>query len=346
MKKNVRIFAISVFFIILIPLLFFLGLKIWIKQQYNKDGNLLLIAYPDPLILYEITKSKMVVWEYYLSKQGEWRGGYQMIYATRFKNGNTLIFDPGAANNKIYEINRSKEIVWRCDELKKDDTLVSHFSGPTSAQRLPNGNTLITGDSSVIEVTGDCRIIWEHICVQNDSFAYPSTAFKFPDNKIGILVFVHSGLEYWEVDYSSNQVVKKIDLEKYTTSSAVILPNKHILVAAIPFIGAKNPIAIELDTLTNIVWRFEPGEDIFDLRKNRWGDEIKPYAFNVYPTSKMNFFIDYLNCGTIEVTPSKEVVWKLEDDESLRDILGIKFFGKRLNDSLYRTYEVAGIVQY
>lgn len=326
----------------IILLLFFIGFKIWVGSQFNKDGNLLLVVYPDSWRLYEITKSKLIVWDYDLSKQKSDRTvAGEMIRATRLKNGNTLILDPEL--NAVYEVNKARKIIWRCEQLKDGDTVVSNLSYPSSAQRLPNGNTLIadTDNGRVVEVTRGCRIVWKYICSESDSHVVPTRALKFPDTRVGMLVSTHTGFEYREVEPSSNRIVRKVDLEKFITPQAGILENKHILIA-LPFAGAG---AIELDTLGRIVWRFEPEVGVLTPAKGTLERWKTPRVYDVYPTYKKNLFI-YTQHGTLEVTPAKEVVWKLSADEGIKNILGIKFFKKGIEDPFNAFRSLAGIVQH
>ena len=62
-------------------------------------------------------------------------------------NNNILFVLPG---NGVYEINRNKEIVWFYKTTK-----VSH-----DADRLPNGNTLITTAISLVEITQKKEVVW------------------------------------------------------------------------------------------------------------------------------------------------------------------------------------------
>ena len=86
-------------------------------------------------------------------------------------NGNILIFDNGIyrthdwlTHSKVLEINpKTKEVVWEyADEPWWD------FYSPTvsGAQRLPNGNTLITEGTSgrMFQVTPDGQVVWEYVC--------------------------------------------------------------------------------------------------------------------------------------------------------------------------------------
>ena len=105
--------------------------------------------------------------------------------------GNILVFDNGGwagygapnpcsptgeqnalrAYSRVTEFDPvSMEIVWECNPAtlgKQMPFLEDHFYSPyiSSAQRLPNGNTLITqgSDGRLFEVTPDFEIVWEYI---------------------------------------------------------------------------------------------------------------------------------------------------------------------------------------
>lgn len=79
--------------------------------------------------------------------------------------------------SRVLEINPvTLEVVWQYDFYKTGKWLAQHFSqnffSPfvSFAQRLPNGNTMITeGDSGrIIEVTRDYETVWEYISPYNE----------------------------------------------------------------------------------------------------------------------------------------------------------------------------------
>jgi hypothetical protein len=93
---------------------------------------------------------------------------------TLLENGNLLVFDNGfhrvtqsevSAENysRVVEVNpRTGEIEWEY----KDENLSNFYSGvASSAQRLPNGNTLIceSPKGKIFEVTADKEIVWEFV---------------------------------------------------------------------------------------------------------------------------------------------------------------------------------------
>ncbi|MEM8670518.1 MAG: hypothetical protein AAGG48_23535 [Planctomycetota bacterium] len=83
--------------------------------------------------------------------------------AIRLENGNTLV---GCTNgNRIVELNPKGKIVW---SVTNDDIGQNLFDDACGAQRLPNGNTVITsyhakGDRvKLFEVTRDKEVVWTY----------------------------------------------------------------------------------------------------------------------------------------------------------------------------------------
>ena len=103
-----------------------------------------------------------------------WRMGApelaQQHHPTVLPNGNILIFDNGAHRldnvltcSRVIEVDpAASEIVWEY----RDPTFMNFFSPFTSgAQRLPNGNTMITEGNfgRLFEVTAEGELVWEYI---------------------------------------------------------------------------------------------------------------------------------------------------------------------------------------
>ncbi|WVQ76506.1 hypothetical protein IAR50_006175 [Cryptococcus sp. DSM 104548] len=95
----------------------------------------------------------------------------QQHNATELSNGNILIFDNGAFRHhesfqysRAIEIDRAtRSIVWQWHAPTKE-TFYTPFMG--SAQRLPNGNTLLCESAfgRVVEVTSEGKQVWEYVC--------------------------------------------------------------------------------------------------------------------------------------------------------------------------------------
>ncbi|AAW46211.1 PQQ enzyme repeat, putative [Cryptococcus deneoformans JEC21] len=95
----------------------------------------------------------------------------QQHCANELPNGNILIFDNGAFRHResfqwsrAIEVDRAtKEIVWQWHAPTKE-TFYTPFMG--SAQRLPNGNTLVCESAfgRVMEINTENKVCWEYVC--------------------------------------------------------------------------------------------------------------------------------------------------------------------------------------
>jgi len=80
-------------------------------------------------------------------------------------NGNFLIFDNGLGRNwsRVNELDpHARSVVW---EYKAPDPEEFYTAGRGSAQRLPNGNTLITnsGRGQIFEIASNGDVVWEFL---------------------------------------------------------------------------------------------------------------------------------------------------------------------------------------
>jgi len=88
--------------------------------------------------------------------------------ATYLENGHVMIFDNGShrrgpSHSRVIEVDRmSDEITW---EYKGDPQVSFYSHNLSSAERLPNGNTLIGEGQSgrIFEVTCSGDIVWEYV---------------------------------------------------------------------------------------------------------------------------------------------------------------------------------------
>lgn len=113
-----------------------------------------------------------------------WKLGHEVLaqqhHPNELANGNLLIFDNGAHRgdaalnfSRVIEVNRhTKDIVWQYIDRPPQNFFSAYISG---AQRLPNGNTLITEGAygRLFEVTPAGAVVWEYV---NPYFAEPAPA--------------------------------------------------------------------------------------------------------------------------------------------------------------------------
>ena len=155
----------------------------WFDQgdQRFKPGNVIISPRQLDTVYIIERETGDLVWEY----SGEYFGGLSgqhepyMIPKGRPGEGHIMIFDNGASPWKdlghagmsyVLEVNpMTRELVW-----VYDDGLQFHSPYTSSAQRLPNGNTLICESVSrrVFEVTAGGETVWEYVGCGPRSYRY------------------------------------------------------------------------------------------------------------------------------------------------------------------------------
>ncbi|MFQ5732116.1 MAG: PQQ-binding-like beta-propeller repeat protein [Planctomycetaceae bacterium] len=104
------------------------------------NGNVLISCYgPNEVI--EVTPAKKVVWRMKVPS---------CLNARLLGNGNVLV--ACHTGKQVWEVSRDKRIVWKYQSRENC----------YDAHRLPNGNTMVSSDKGVIEVTPAGKTVWEH----------------------------------------------------------------------------------------------------------------------------------------------------------------------------------------
>lgn len=128
------------------------------------DGNLLVSFRNISLVAIVDRQSGEIVW----------RLGHDVLAQQHdpreLENGNILIFDNGTHRSdspltfsRVIEVDRaSREILWEYRDDPAQNFYSAYISG---AQRLPNGNTLITEGAfgRIFEVTRQGEVVWEYV---------------------------------------------------------------------------------------------------------------------------------------------------------------------------------------
>ncbi|MET9295313.1 aryl-sulfate sulfotransferase [Streptomyces sp. NPDC003077] len=106
---------------------------------------------------------------------------------TELPNGNFLVFDNGVFRpghdvpySRVIEIERSSgKIVWEYHDPSRE-AFFAPFMG--SAQRLPNGNTLVTDSPAgrIFEVTAEGYLCWEYVVPHFGGYREPEVGTLFP----------------------------------------------------------------------------------------------------------------------------------------------------------------------
>jgi len=121
-------------------------------------GDLLLSVRELDLVLIVDPQTREIRWSY---GPGEIQ---RQHHPSLLENGNVLLFDNGrrVKRSRVIEVDpKTSRIVWSY-EGDPPETFFSFFRG--AAQRLPNGNTLITDSAKgrILEVTHDGEVVWTY----------------------------------------------------------------------------------------------------------------------------------------------------------------------------------------
>jgi|ERR1043165_1023093 hypothetical protein len=194
------------------------------------------------------------------------------------------------------------------------------------AYLLPNGNILFQTDfQNILEMTPDKKTVWSYNAgkmngngpTAENPKGRPVEVHAFQRLADGITMIVESGpARILEVD-KDGKIVKELKLtvkhhSTHTdTRNVRKLANGHYLVAQ-----ASDAAVREYDENGKIVWEYEI--PLFDKKPagghgpEAWGNE----CYSALRLSNGNTLISTGNGhGIIEVTPAKEIVWHLSQDE-------------------------------
>jgi hypothetical protein len=123
--------------------------------QLLPTGNILVAGWDDdvPGFVREFAPDGSVVWAVE-PLRWPWK-------AERLPNGNTLIADAGT--NRVFEVDRDGDEVWRVSDLGPETPELFDALGPVYCQRLPDGNTLVSirGLSRIVELDPSGAVVWE-----------------------------------------------------------------------------------------------------------------------------------------------------------------------------------------
>ena len=221
-------------------------------------------------------------------------------------------------NNRVIEVDTNGTIVWEKDGL----------NAPVDADRLPNGNTLITTLlGGVIEVNKSGAIIWNYSMIYG-----PSQADRLANGNTLIAGMYSGGI--YEVN-TSGGVVWSVENLNYPVSTERLL-NGNTLVTEWETTQQGNGRVIEINNTGAIQWQWNSSGIVIDAERltngntlisdtgnNRvievdhsgmitWEKDNVSAPSRIQRLANGNTLIaQYTNGKVIEVSPNGSVVWQL-----------------------------------
>ena len=205
--------------------------------------------------------------------------------------------------------------------IGKDGTIEWELKigGIHDAHLLPNGNVLLQdGFQKVIEVAPDKTVVWEYNSGKmngNDGKRIEVHAFQRLDNGLTMIAESGSG-RIIEVDKNGKiQHELKLKLNKPNAHSDTRLVRKiangHYLVAQ-----EADGFVREYDATGKVVWEFEV--PLFDKPK-KGGHGPEGFGNSIFSATRLANGNTLIGAGNghsvLEVTPAKEIVWKVEQND-------------------------------
>lgn len=239
-----------------------------------QNGNTLIAGYNGWIV--EVDKNGSIVWDY---GQKIGNNTIKTVYqATRLVNGNTLITD--LEDKQVVEVSPDKNIVW---------TWSDPVLQPKFAQRLENGNTLITasdnmgGNTIVLEVSPTCDktlcpsrdIIWSYSGERSNSFVQ---ATRLPNGNTLIVSTRINGDGIIEVN-KNGQIVWQYGKSK-SFSNAYRLDDGNTLIAQKDCYSCKEGYIFIINNKGDLLWS--------DTDMANLGDRT---SFSVSPTQSETILI-------------------------------------------------------
>ena len=216
--------------------------------------------------------------------------------AERLANGDTLIADAGdeiRRGSEILQVDRNGQIVWSYTE----DLVFAH-----SAQRLPNGNTVITDTTHnrVIEVTYEKEVVFDSNSwgggtgrlSDGSHLSYPNDAHLMHD---GNLIVTDRNNDRCVIADKAGKVVWEYSEGIKHPHNADPLPNGNVIIA-----DSDQNRVIEVSRDKRIVWSYGDKEGHEKLAWPRDADRLE---------NGNTLICDSKNARVLEVDPAGRLIW-------------------------------------
>ncbi len=205
-------------------------------------------------VCYSVSDIEIVEVDEFGKKVWNYEGDLAWAHAANWccKTDTVLIAD--TSNDRVIEVNRDKEIIWTYD---------INIKYPNDADRLDNGNTLITARDSdkIIEVTPGKRVVWEYSGVKG-----PHNADRLENGNTIIANSMDNRI--LEVD-KAGKVVWKYEGKLFWPRDADRLENGNTLIS-----DSRHRRVIEVDKNGKIVWKIENLPSVYDVDRLENGNTL------------------------------------------------------------------------
>ena len=286
---------------------------------FNKAGDILISDQYNNRVI-EVNKAGTIVWQWGTGSQTPGPdavvgvndaqripGGRTLIAGTGVPAGTSGYPAGGAADNRVFIVNKDKAIVWQYGQAGVTGSGPNELNTPVQATYLPNGDVLITdqGNQRVIIVTPKKKIIWQYGKTGIAAGGFnrlnsPNSAEMLPNGHI--LIADEANNRVIEVNPVTKKIVWQYGSPKNTTkingaAFASRLPNGDTLIS-----DASNNRIVEVNMAKHVVWVY---------RTNKRAGSVKdPLPTRAVRLRNGDTLIsDQFNHQVILVNHAKKIVW-------------------------------------
>ena len=286
---------------------------------FNKAGDILISDQYNNRVI-EVNKAGTIVWQWGTGSQTPGPdavvgvndaqripGGRTLIAGTGVPAGTSGYPAGGAADNRVFIVNKDKAIVWQYGQAGVTGAGLNELNTPVQATYLPNGDVLITdqGNQRVIIVTPKKKVIWQYgkTGVAAGGFNRlnsPNSAEMLPNGHI--LIADEANNRVIEVNPVTKKIVWQYGSPKNTAklngaAFASRLPNGDTLIS-----DSSNNRIVEVNMAKHVVWVY---------RTNKRAGSVKdPLPTRAVRLRNGDTLIsDQFNHQVILVTHAKKIVW-------------------------------------
>jgi hypothetical protein len=286
---------------------------------FNKAGDILISDQYNNRVI-ELNKAGTIVWQFGTGSQTPGPDAVVGVNdAQRIPGGRTLIAGTGvpagtpgypaggAADNRVFIVNKDKTIVWQYGTAGVTGSGPNQLNTPVQATYLPNGDVLITdqGNQRVIIVNPNKKIVWQYgkTGVAASGFNRlnsPNSAEALPNGDI--LIADEANNRVIEVNPATKKIVWHYGRPKNTklingAAFASRLPNGDTLIS-----DSSNNRIVEVNMAKQVVWVY---------RTNKRPGSVKdPLPTRAVRLKNGDTLIsDQFNHQVILVNHAKKIVW-------------------------------------
>ena len=280
-------------------------------DKFNAKGNVLISDQFNNRIIEVNPATRNIVWSFGANNSSDGTVNDTTVvgpnWAERLSGGRTLIagtgigagaspdLPAGAADDRVFVVNKAGEIVWQYGQAGVAGNGTNQLDTPVAAIQLPNGNYLITDQANnrIIEVNKAKKIVWSY---GNDTLLQDPNSAELLKNG-HILIADENNNRVIEIT-RSGKIVWQYNGTIQAAAFASRLPNKVTLIT-----DSGNSRILKVNKTNDTIFEYFTNTDA--------GSNTAPLPSNAVQLKNGNIMIaDQFNHRVFEINCAKKNIWQ------------------------------------